>query len=281
MKGLRYSALFGVFVVMPLFLIDDVHGDGVEYGLVFSPHGTPAVRSYSTELSSSKSEIEFVKQASIDRAYRFNDTESRETPTPTPTYTPVSTPTCAPCLATIWINDIFVDDECGECTDGDGLIDAGETVGLIVQGYSYDSCCWGPGDRSVIASTEYEHMTLIEGVETGDPSSMSFEYTFYFWVHPEAACLDEATVQFDAYVSDWMWQDEDHETRVYVLEVDDDGQGGYECDDTPCEGSPTPVDTPPEAPSAQPVSLAVLILTLTILLPGFYHKILTKKASDI
>ncbi len=161
------------------------------------------------------------------------------------------TPTCAPCLAEINISSVSVSDDYGDCFDGDDLIDIGEIVGFTVTGSSMDSCCWGPGNRSVSASTSYAHMHYLGFDEVSAAGDFSFKFIFFFEVDSGAECLDTASINIDAYVTDSYVTDEAHRTIDHLIEVDDDGEGGYICDTYPCEGSspPTPSTTPTPIPA--------------------------------
>ena len=164
------------------------------------------------------------------------------TPTPTLTMTPTGTPTCMPCLAEIYIYTVSIDDTLGDCTDNDGLIDAGESFAVTVTGYSQDSCCWTPGNRSVSVTSDYPHFFYL-GMDVIE-SGFNFEFVYYFEVAPEAQCMDVTTLEVNAYVEDDMWEDWDEATVACTIEVDEISPGNYECDDTPCEGVPTPTATP-------------------------------------
>ena len=48
--------------------------------------------------------------------------------------------------------------------------------------------------------------------------------------------MDQANVTIDAYADDGTFQAEAHQTETWTIELDSDGQGGYNCDGMPCGG---------------------------------------------
>ncbi len=179
---------------------------------------------------------------------------STETPTPTPIATDTPTPvptatptTCPPCYPVIDIDSIVIDDTIGSCSDGDGLIDAGEDIRFIVSGRSLNACCDGPGSVSVEIATDYPHMTLL-GSGVNDANNYPFSRYFDFRIDSGAMCMDTAHVVITATVYDSPWYDEDERQLEYRIEVDSDGAGGYLCDTTPCEGTPTPAPAHTQSP---------------------------------
>lgn len=194
------------------------------------------------------------------------------TPSETPTQTPTdpapatSTPTvCPPCYPVINIEQINVDDTIGECTDSDGLIDAGETIRITVVGRSLNACCNGPGSVTVEVETDYSHMIQIGYGETPETDYYPFSRYFDYAIDSGAQCGDEANVTVTASVYDSPWTDIDERIIPYLIEVDSNGSGGFNCDTTPCEGTPTPTPiqsvtpTQPALPTPTPHSSDVIV----------------------
>jgi len=205
---------------------------------------------------------------------------STPTPPPEPTPSPTATWTCAPCLTDVEIFGAHIIDNLGDCSDVDGFADAGERVGIRVTGWSMDSCCWTPGVRTFDSDTNCPYLAFVEGYEESEPDDFAFSYVFVYEVSSNAPCLEQAEVTITVTADDGFWMDTDVEPLALYLEVDQ-GEAGLECDDTPCEGTPTPapspeptlIPTPPDTPpptlpptpesSATPTASPTLPLTST------------------
>ncbi|GEM_PF-6797012 len=156
------------------------------------------------------------------------------TRTPTPSRTPTRTPTatCPPCAPFIHNAVEVFDDTAGECSDGDGKPDAGETVRMVVSvqktmpecdiyGCSLDVESDHPGVSISPAHVDLDCATL--------PDS-----AFMLSIGPDVACADVVTILIrstTSYCGSPLRYEKEYE---YTLEIDGDGaQQG--CDAMPCE----------------------------------------------
>ena len=172
------------------------------------------------------------------------------TPQPTVTPSPLPTRTCAPCMAEINIDQVTILDDIGECSDQDGLMDAGEDVVLKITGYSMDDCCWSGGNRELSVQTDYDGLEYLGTEQISSDGDFFFEYHVKYHVAEWAECLDSANLIVTGRVFD-SWSDEDQVEMTCLIEVDRDGQGGYKCDSTACEGTPEPSPSPVNEPSVE------------------------------
>jgi len=147
------------------------------------------------------------------------------------------TPTCAPCVTAIYFGNIYVRDHVGNCTDNDNFADAGEIIAIEVNGTTHDQCCFMPPEWSVIVTPDNPALIHLGSELMTPPSSTTFRIYEYFFVSPDTICMDTVTVNIDGYASEgedpWL-QDEDHISRTFPLEADDDG-GDLICDETDCQ----------------------------------------------
>ncbi|MBN2054102.1 hypothetical protein JW905_04230 [bacterium] len=133
-----------------------------------------------------------------------DDTPCGATPTPTPTAywfspTPHVTETCLPCLPLLTGELLHLDDDAGQCSDADGLPDAGERVILTMDFYNDGSCA---GEDCYVTVSAGNPLVTIQPLQAQlgvVPLHGHAQQDFQLTVSGHAECGAAVTLSFTAY----------------------------------------------------------------------------------
>jgi len=167
------------------------------------------------------------------------------TATPTFTRTPnILTTTPTPCLPGLPVIDATlqsVDDTFGQCSDADGMMDAGE-IAQIVVAFKNIGSMWGTDCRAT-ASTDNAlvriepEVIVLEDLDVDDIAEVVFTVT----IDSTVLCNDLVTFQFHTFGTYCDTEYDSIYTSELSLDLDHDG-AGTKCDEYPCEEyTPAPI----------------------------------------
>ena len=187
--------------------------------------------------------------SSVNMGYHYDPSVPPE-PTPTPTTTPPTplptatptaeppptsppTPTCVPGIPEMSLTIISIDDSVGECSDFDGILDAGEEADVEIRFTSVNS----PGENVCTSiASENPHVAIDPGgayFGTIDICDVFYE-TFRFTMSGDVECNEELML---SYITAGYYCGQEWMTPPSYLYEDmeiDITETGWECDDTPC-----------------------------------------------
>ena len=168
--------------------------------------------------------------------------------TPSPSPTPTRTGTCLPCLAVMGISGVTIQDGVSGCSDYDNRPDAGEIIRCKINGSSTNACCTGPATVKLYLTTTNEHVIYL------GQSGSNYNTLFYFYIAPEATCLESLEFIASGYITDSFpdpGRDHAVKTSIFELESDLSATGEPVCDTSNCELTSTYGSLHLEAESCQ------------------------------